>query len=324
MKKIFTSKAPLRITLSGCYTDIICKLTGYSGSWISAAINKFVHVSVKKQPGRKTWINDNGKVEKYGNLNGINNELIRATLSYFNLKSDLSIEIRSDLEKGTGLGGSAALLTALLFSLNKCLNYRMDKRKIAELAYTIESEILKKPVGPRDHYISVFGGIRCFSYSENNITVKLIDIEKEFSRKLESSIFLIPTQSRLSYDILNEVSHNIKSVFSKKHIIKIMNINENNHLQVLSAIKKSNIKEIVDLLKTQWIVKKSLSVHISSKHINTIVDLIDSKSSSSLLQGGGSGGWIMTLSSDQNGLQKLLNSNMTKYISVKIDYCGTV
>lgn len=70
----------------------------------------------------------------------------------------VSIEIRSEIPVGSGLGSSAAVTVATLAAINTEFGLGYDNKDIAKMAHEIEKEV-QGAASPTDTFVSTFGGV---------------------------------------------------------------------------------------------------------------------------------------------------------------------
>lgn len=107
---------------------------------------------------------------------------------------ELSIRIHSSVPRGSGLGGSSALVVALLGGLERCLNGdgEIDLNALCETACDVEAGLLGSLAGIQDHLGAAHGGLHSFSRKPGMIeTIALPDQCLEW---IESHCLLAFTQ----------------------------------------------------------------------------------------------------------------------------------
>lgn len=82
----------------------------------------------------------------------------RFSLGTVGSPSGVSVEIRSDIPIGSGLGSSAAVTIAALQALNLEFSLGLAPDRIAELGHRIEAEV-QGAASPTDTYVSTMGGL---------------------------------------------------------------------------------------------------------------------------------------------------------------------
>ena len=141
------SRSPLRITLGGGGTDLPSYYKKHEGFLISAAINKYVYVTIIKPFVDGIYLKYS-KIEKVKKISHIHHPIVREVLRSQKLKEpQIEITTLADIPAGSGLGSSGSFTTALIKSLyahNKKLIHPQD---LAELACHIEIDRLKEPIG---------------------------------------------------------------------------------------------------------------------------------------------------------------------------------
>ena len=102
----------------------------------------------------------------------------------------MDIEIYSDIEHGTGLGGSSAVVASVIGAINMMdLDLQMNPYEMANLAYQIERIELKNK-GGQDQFSTVFGGFNMIEFMPDTITVNPLRIQRETMLELEYNLLL--------------------------------------------------------------------------------------------------------------------------------------
>jgi len=170
-------RSPLRISLGGGGTDLKSYYKDYGGFVISAAINKYIYLTINK-PFKKGIYLKYSNLESIDEISEINHPIIRESLKKVIPDVD-QIEITSlaDIPAGTGLGSSGSFTTALIRSLYAFKKQHINQDKLAKLACNIEIDILKEPIGKQDQYISSYGGITQINIQRNGkVNVKYLNL----------------------------------------------------------------------------------------------------------------------------------------------------
>ena len=156
------TRSPLRITLGGGGTDLPSYYEKNEGFVLSAAINKYVYVSVIK-PFIK-GILKYSKIEIVQNISDIQHPIFREALKMIKIEPQIEITALADIPSGTGLGSSGTFTTALLKALYTNIKQSLNQQELAELACDIEINCLNQPIGKQDQYISSVGGLTSFIF----------------------------------------------------------------------------------------------------------------------------------------------------------------
>ena len=160
-------KSPLRISLGGGGTDLPSYYGINEGFLISAAINKYVYVTIMR-PFKPGIYLKYSKIEKVRKIDQINHQILRECLKLFKTKKpQIEITTLTDIPSGTGLGSSGSFTTGLIKALYAHKKKLIQPQDLAELACHIEIDKLKEPIGKQDQYISSYGGVNCFYFKKN-------------------------------------------------------------------------------------------------------------------------------------------------------------
>ena len=298
-------KSPLRITLGGGGTDLPSYYNKFDGFVISAAINKYVYVSVTK-PFKsgiylKYSISENKK-----KLNQVKHPIIREALKLQSYKNpQIEIVTLTDIPSGTGLGSSGSFTTALLKGLAEFQKKKISKRNLAEVACDIEINLLKEPCGKQDQYISSYGGINCLTFKKDKIvSVKSLNISSSTYKKLQKNLLLFFTGfSRTSSSILKTQDN--QSKMNKSSMIKNLHFVKKLGFQSRDALLKGDMKKFADLMNVHWNFKKKRSSSMTNPKIDKWYNLARKNGAlGGKLVGAGGGGFLMFYASDVKKLKK--------------------
>lgn len=314
------AKAPLRISFFGGSSDIPEFYLKHIGYTISMAIDKHVYVTVMYTPYKHIKLSYSQQ-EIVTDVNDIKNELIRETLKYFNIKSNIEITTFADIPTiGTGLGGSSAFVCALIRAIAKYLNFTFSDYDVAELACYIEIQQCKRNIGKQDQYASVFGGMNFIQYGvrekESSYIQNRCIVQKINSSYIAPFCLLIPTllPRQEAHTIINTIDFTNKDV-----------INTISKLSIIALEHKDILPDIncySNLLKTSWSLKTKISSSISNKQIDEIYDLcmIEPETTACKLLGAGGGGYMLALTTNKNRLKKIFNDRQC--LDIKIEEKG--
>ena len=206
------TRSPLRITLGGGGTDLPSYYKNKEGFTLSAAINKYVYISIHKT-FQKGFYLKYSHFEKRKTIGQIKHPLIREALKEAKIKNNnLEIGSQADIPAGTGLGSSGSFTTALLKALYTHRKRHLHQEDLAELACHIEIDILGEPIGKQDQYASAFGGINYIKFfSDGAVSIEPILVDESLIKELFNNLlFVYLDQSHDSSSILNDVTKNKK------------------------------------------------------------------------------------------------------------------
>ena len=99
----------------------------------------------------------------------------------------------SDVPMGSGLGGSAVLLSAIIGSFNNFRENKYTNYEIAELAFHAERIVMGLSGGWQDQYATVFGGLNYIEFRNNENIVNQLRISDDIKTELEDSLLLCYT-----------------------------------------------------------------------------------------------------------------------------------
>ena len=187
------SKTPLRISFAGGGTDIDSYYRSGYGAVVSAAINKYIYVTVHKRFDHSIRVSYT-QTEVVQHADELKHEIVRECLKMAGIDNGIEITTIGEVPAGTGMGSSSTLTVGLLNALFTYQGINLSSQELMERACEIEIERLKQPIGKQDQAAAAFGGLNHFTFCQDG-TVKqdrLFLPQVEFS-KMESRLVLFYT-----------------------------------------------------------------------------------------------------------------------------------
>jgi len=299
-------QAPLRISFLGGGTDFDDFYRTQGGAVLSTAINKCVYVIVKERFDNLIYANYSQK-EIVEHVDQLRHELVREAMKKTGVDKAIEITTLADVpSEGSGLGSSSAITVALLQSLYIYQGQTVTARELAEQACQIEIDILGKPVGRQDQYISAFGNMQYITFSNNGIEVEKIDIPVEAKRKLNRSLLLFYTgKTRKADEILSEQKSNIQQNTAVLMEMKKL------AWEAKKAVLEENFDEIGRLMHRSWQLKKELASKVTNSDIDEVYQTaLDAGAIGGKISGAGGGGFLLLYcnSEQQDEVRAALNN----------------
>jgi D-glycero-alpha-D-manno-heptose-7-phosphate kinase len=318
------TRSPLRITLGGGGTDLESYYSKHGGFLISAAIDKYVYITVNK-PFIPEFFLKYSKIENTKTIESIEHPIIRESLKEINPNiGQLEVTSIANIPAGTGLGSSGSFTTALLKALNHYENNILSQSELAEQACKIEIEKLREPIGKQDQYIAAYGGITCFEFCKNGeVKISPLKISKETLYDLEDNLLLFFTgYSRSASSILKD--QNDKSKNSDEDMISNLHFVKELGLKSKEALENGDLKKFGELMNIHWEHKKKRSGNMSNPKIDEWYKLaLQNGAIGGKLIGAGGGGFLMFYTEEKSKLRKALQEAGLEEVRFKFDFEGT-
>lgn len=280
------AKAPLRVSFFGGMSDVPEHYLRYGGSTLSTAIDKYVYVAVMRTPHNHIKVSYS-KQELVTKVDDIQNEIVRNTLKYFQLRSGIEITTFADIPTiGTGLAGSSAFTCALVCAIGEFQGYRFTQYEVAEIAAEIEIKMCGWKIGKQDQYASAFGGMNYIKYlKEDRCIVQRVD-----HNDIDLHMVLVPTNiERHSSEVIGNID------FQLKHML----INDLSLIADSAAAEVPTVSLYGKLLNKSWAIKKQMEGGISNPEIDELLRrVMDAGAAGCKLLGAGGGGYMLALVSD--------------------------
>ena len=287
------SRTPFRISFVGGGTDLELYYAKEDGMVLSASIDKYIYVVVKRQDAivehkyRINW----STVEFKNRIEDIEHPIVRESLKLMEIDFPIEITTFADIPANTGLGSSSAFTVGLLHALFALKGQMVRKGELAAMAAKIEIDILGRKIGKQDHYAASYGNLNIFTFhKDQRVSVDPVFYDREKRDSIQDRLMLFYTAiKRDASDILNAQLKNM----DKKH--QVLTEMKNLVLQLNKVISlPGEINSFGHILHSGWLLKKSLSEEISSLPIDGYYQkAMEAGALGGKLLGAGGGGFLL-------------------------------
>ncbi len=317
-------RSPLRISLGGGGTDLPSYYEKNEGFLITAAINKFVYLTMHENFEDEILVKYS-KTEKTRNADEIRHPIFRECIKLLGLQ-DESFEIQSmaDIPAGTGLGSSSSFTTALLKCLHEYKGELVDTEELAREACEIEMVRLREPIGKQDQYIAAYGGIRAMWFrKDGSVDVETLNMTRETLYNLEDNLVLYFTGfERSASQILKEQDEKTKA--SDSGMKQNLDMVKQMGLDSKAAFEKGKLRDFADIMNHHWEIKKKRSTAMSNPRIDEWYEhAMKNGALGGKLIGAGGGGFLMFYSEDKVRLREAMLGSGLKEVRFRFENQGT-
>jgi len=318
------TRSPLRISLGGGGTDLPSYYREHGGFVLSAAIDKYVYITLHETFERQ-FIIKYSKTELVQTVEEIKHPIIREALRMVPVEAPhLEIISLSDIPAGTGLGSSASFTISLLRALHTLNKEFVPRQVLAEEACQIEIDRLGEPVGKQDQYIASFGGITAFDFPQDGaVDVRPLQISPETLYNLEDNLLLFFTGfTRSASAILAEQDSRTRGgdtgMIDHLHHIKRFGY------EIKEALEQGDLRRFAAIMHEHWELKKYRSKSMSNSSIDEYYQLARANGAlGGKLIGAGGGGFLMLYTEDKTRLRHVLREARLREVRMHFDFEGT-
>src|SRR5262245_19583285 len=156
---MIVTRTPFRISFAGGGSDLPAYYSQEPGAVLSAAINKYIYLTVKRSFGGKFRVSYS-KTEICDSIEELEHPIVRECLKTVGMKTGLEIASIADIPAETGMGSSSSFAVGLLTALHAYTGRFVFQEQLARQACEIEIDRLGEPIGKQDQYIAAYGGLQ--------------------------------------------------------------------------------------------------------------------------------------------------------------------
>lgn len=320
---MIVSRTPLRVSFLGGGSDLPVHYRRYGGAVISAAICKYVFVTVNRRFDSSIRVSYS-QTEEVDHASEIKHRLVRATMEKLGIEGGVEITSIADIpSRGTGLGSSSAFTAGLLHALHAYKGVYRSREALAAEACEVEIDLCGEPIGKQDQYASALGGVNLLRFNaDETVTVEPVIFPHAFQRDFQDTMLLFYTgMTRSASQILQNQAQIMASSDVKSQIItRMAEMTED----FRHAIYDANLGWVGELLHEAWLLKQSISNEIS----NNTIDEMYSKARQAgalggKLLGAGGGGFLLVCAPPErhNAIRQALSNY--RCLPFRLDWTGS-
>lgn len=288
------TRTPMRISLGGGGTDLPSYASRYEGFLVSAAIDKYIYITVSPRRLDGLIRASYSQTELVRSPDEVKHPLIREALRLTGIDGGIEITSIADVPANSGLGTSGAFTVGLLRALHAFKREPVSREQLAEEASHIEMDILGEPIGKHDQYLAALGGITCLEidrHGQVRATPAAIPLEAMEDLERDTVLFYTGLTRRAS-DVLADQAQATtagdQAVVANLHQIKAIG------LEILTALEGNRLERFGELLDAHWQAKRGLSAKVTTSQIDAWYQI--AKNNGALggkIMGAGGGGFFM-------------------------------
>lgn len=316
------TRTPLRISIGGGGTDLPSYYRRRGGSLVSAAIDKYIYISVNH-----TFTDDYflkySDLERVTTVNDIRHPIMKEALQMHDAGPGIEVVSMADIPAGTGLGSSGSFTVGLLRALYAYRREPVLNSDLAAEACQIEIERLGEPVGKQDQYVAAFGGLTAFDFhQDDSVTVESVAASDSVLRELEDHLLLFFTgYAREASQMLSDQAQ--KSDAGDEAMLSNLDQTKALGWEIRKALEAGQLVRFGELLHEHWLAKRSRSSGMSNEDIDRWYDLARSNGAiGGKLVGAGAGGFLMFLTEDPVRLRRALAESGLEEVRFRFDHLG--
>ena len=318
------TRTPLRISLGGGGTDLPSYYRKFGGFVISAAINKYIYISINETffPG---YLLKYSELERVSSRDAIRHPLIREALNLHDIPARLEIVSIADVPAGTGMGSSGTFLIGLLHALHAYKREPTTAEALAREAIEIEMNRLNQPVGKQDQYIAAYGGLLCQTYHrDDTVAIEPLRMTEAAIRELRDSLMLFFIgQTRSAAEFLQDQ----KSKSENGEAQMLQNLHFVNQLgaEIRKCLEAGDVERYGDLMHEHWLHKRVRSAGMSNPRIDQLYELARTRGGArgGKLVGAGGSGFLLFHTNDRRRLRATLMEAGVSEMDFGFDFDGS-
>jgi D-glycero-alpha-D-manno-heptose-7-phosphate kinase len=318
-------KTPLRISIGGGGTDLPSYYREFGGFVISAAINKYVYISINRNlfPG---YFLKYSESETTLTRDEIKHPLIREALCKYDIDEPLEIVSVADVPAGTGLGSSGAFLVGLIHALKAHARDGVDPETLARGAVDIEMNRLQEPVGKQDPYIASYGGLLCQRYEpDDSVGLSSLRMNSSAVHELRDSLMLFfigstRSASNILQDQKKRSEERDQKMLDSLHFVKQLG------MEIKTILEAGQIARFGELMHEHWLRKRERSSHMTNGLIDQLYELGRTRGGATggKLVGAGGSGFLLFHTNNRKQLREAMCGAGLNEMDFAFDFDGSV
>jgi D-glycero-alpha-D-manno-heptose-7-phosphate kinase len=295
---IIESSAPTRVDLAGGTIDIPPLFLFHEGACtVNFAIDLMAKCRIETRSDRVICLESIDRGLKFetplDQIHELKNEprleLLSKLVYFFRPETGFNMVTESEAPAGAGLAGSSTLNIACIGALNKLVGDRYPEDRFIPVAAAVECQVIKVPTGYQDYYSAQYGGISCIHFGPGGMYREELNVD---ANVLEDRTVVIYTgEPRASgtnnWDITK------RHIDGDPELFDIFEGIRDTALKLRGALVDGNWVAAGKILKLGYPQRKRLSPHITTPHMDHLIDVAHANGAiATKVCGAGGGGCI--------------------------------
>lgn len=319
---IIESSAPTRVDLAGGTIDIPPLFLFHEGSaTVNFAVSLLAKCRIETREDERIILEsvDRGvryetSLHRIGELkNEPRLELLAKLVHFFRPDVGFEMVTESEAPAGAGLAGSSTLNIACIGALNKLVGDRFSPDRFIPIAANVECQVIKVPTGFQDYYSAQFGGAACIHFGIDGIRREALDIDISV---LEERIAVVYTGEPRNSGTNNwEITK--RHIDGDPELFDIFEGIRDGSLQTRDAMAAGDWERVGEILRRSYPLRKRLSPHITTSHMDELIDAaMQNGAIAAKVCGAGGGGCIAFYC--ENGQRQTVESAISAMNGVEV------
>ena len=273
---IIESSAPTRVDLAGGTIDIPpLFLFHENAATVNFAVNLMAHCRIETRTDDVISLESVDRGVKFEtSLDKISElkteprlELLSKLVYFFQPETGFNMITESEAPAGAGLAGSSTLNIACIGALNRLVGNRYAPEKFIPIAANVECQVIRVPTGFQDYYSAQYGGVSAIHFRPDGIEREALNIDTE---TLKERVVVIYTGEPRNSGTNNwEITKN--HIDGDQRIFDIFEGIRDTSLNMRAALLKNDWTAVGEILKNAYPQRKRLSPHITTPHMDALI-----------------------------------------------------
>jgi D-glycero-alpha-D-manno-heptose-7-phosphate kinase len=260
--------APLRISFVGGGTDFPHWYDQHGGAVLSATIDHVVRVTIAPRNDRQVRVRslDLGHLVEYHldegpEYDGVM-DLAKAAITRMGVHTGIDVDIESEAPPGSGLGGSSAVVTAVVAGLAMLEGIELTAGELALMAYAVERDDLGISGGWQDQFAAAHGGCNLIEFRASGTTVSPVEADAARLEDLRRHLLLCYTGTVRRNVGLIDTQIDLFNRGREETLLGMKQLAEMAY-SMREAIESGDIERLGLMLRDAFEAKKRMNPHIA-------------------------------------------------------------
>lgn len=274
---IIESSAPTRVDLAGGTIDIPPLFLFHDGAaTVNFAISLLAKCRIETRDDDRIVLESIDRGLSYETslerINELRNEprleLLAKLVHFFKPGIGFNMTTESEAPAGAGLAGSSTLNIACIGALNTLVGGRYAAERFIPIAAAVECQVIRVPTGYQDYYSAQYGGPACIHFGVEGMHREALDVDTSF---LESRIAVCYTGEPRNSGTNNwEITK--RHIDGDNELFDIFEGIRDGSLRLREAMLAADWDAVGEILRDAHPLRKRLSPHITTPHMDDIID----------------------------------------------------